>query len=112
LNPASAIGPSRPTNALGDADAGAIDQDARRAVPPARRRNRRLRARRVRHVARHRDAADLAGDRFGRRAVEIEHRDLGASLGQGARRRRAQARRAAGDKCRMPLDAHRRLLVA
>ena len=80
LKSASAIGPSRPTMRCGDADAGAVDEEARRPVRRPRRRHRRLGARRVRHVAADRDAADLGRHRLGQRLVEIEQRHLGARL--------------------------------
>ena len=60
----------------------------------------------ARHVAFQRQAADLAGDRFGPGLVDVEHGDLGAGLGQVARHIGADARARTCDDRRLTLDLH------
>ena len=76
-------------HALGDADAGAVDQHARRAMRLGGRGDRGFRRGRIGDVADHGDAADLGGDGFGELGVEVAYRDLGAlAPPAGARSRR------------------------
>ncbi len=97
-------------DARADADPGAIDQHARRALHLARRRHRRLATPGIGDVATDGDAADLGRDLLGVLLVDVEHRHLGAGRRQGARRRRAETRSAAGDDRRVTLQLHARLL--
>ncbi len=94
-----------------DADAGAIDQEARRPLRRARLGHRLLAALGIGDVAAQRDAADLGRHLLGVLLVDVEHGDLGARLGQRPRRGRAQSRSAAGDQRRLPLELHAFLLV-
>ena len=50
----------------------------------------------------HGKAVDLGRDGFGPVAVDVEHRDLGALLGEPAARGRADARATAGDDRSLP----------
>ena len=93
-------------DALGRTDAGAIDQDARRAVVGGGLLDRRLGGRAVRHVAGHRDAFDAGGHFGGAFFVEVEDRHLGAGGGERARGGRSQSGCAAGDDRRLSLDFH------
>jgi hypothetical protein len=93
-------------DALGNADAGAIDEDARRAMGGFRLGEGRLGRGAVRNVADHAQAADRRRDRLGVGGVEIEHGDLDALGGQGLRGRPAQARAAARHDRRHSLDIH------
>jgi hypothetical protein len=93
-------------DALGRSYAGAIDQDARRAVHGARGFHCRLRAFGVGNVAGHRDAFDAGGHFGGALFVEIENRHLGAGRGESARGGGSQSRCAAGDDRRLSLDFH------
>src|SRR5262249_53587567 len=79
------------------AGARAVDEDALLAV----RRARLCKARRdafvVRHVHFAEHAANLGGDLLALVLLPVEERDLDAALGERARRRLAEAGRAAGD---------------
>ena len=97
----SGIGPSRPTMRFAGPDAGAIDQDARRAVLGARLRQRRGGLLGVGDVALHGVTADLLRDRARAVEIDVEAGDLGAGVGElrprsprpGRRRRRSRSRR-------------------
>src|SRR4029077_3599875 len=92
--------------APGGSDAGAIDQDAGRAVPLARLRQRRARLPGIGHVALQRVAADLVRQRAGAVEIDVDDGDPGAGAGEFARRRCAEAGGAAGHHHGVSLDVH------
>jgi hypothetical protein len=83
--------------ALGDADAGAADEDALDAVLGPRRGERLVDAVVARHVRLAKYAADLGGDFFAALALQIENGDFRAKPGEPAGGRFAEAGGAAGD---------------
>ena len=97
-------------HALGNADAGAIDQHPRRTMGFGRLRDGGFRGSCIGYVADDRRALDLGGDALGEFGVEIAHRNLRALRGQPARGRSTQSRRAAGDDCGHILQLHDFLL--
>jgi hypothetical protein len=100
------VRPVAADDAHADADAGAVDEDARRPVRLARLGDGRLGAGPVGNVAFYGHAAGLGCDFAGGVLVDVEHRDLGAFPGEGARRGGAEAGAAAGDDGRVSLDVH------
>src|SRR5262249_57786452 len=92
-------------NALGRADAGAIDEDARGTVLFPRLGDRGGGAPRIGDVAFARDAADLAGDLARARLVDVEHGDLGAALRERRRGRPADPRSPSPDARRLASHA-------
>src|SRR5258708_3701896 len=99
-----------PAEAPADADAGAVEEDPRRPMRLARLGHSRLGAGPVGNVASDRGPTDLCGDFAGAVLVDVEHRDLGAVPGEGARRGGAEAGAAPGDDGRVSLDDHQFLL--
>src|SRR5262249_53163164 len=93
-------------DALGRPDAGAIDQDARRAVLVARLRQRGGRLLSMGHVAIERLPADLLRYRPGAVEVDVEAGDSGAGAGELARGRGAEAGGAAGHDGGVSFDVH------
>jgi len=93
-------------DALGGTDAGAIDDDARRAVIGGGLADRRLGRAGIGHVARDGDAVDVDrhfGSGFG---VDVDNGHFGAGLRQHSRRRCAKARTAAGYDRGMSRNIH------
>ena len=82
-------------DALGDADAGAVDQHPRRAMRGLGLRDRRARRGLIRDVADNGEAAERPGRLLARRRVEIEHRHAGAFGGKRLGRRPAEPRASA-----------------
>src|SRR5262249_55245251 len=84
--------------ALGDADAGAADEDTLDAVLGPCRRERLVDAVVAGHVGLAEDAADLAGEPFAALALQIEDGDFGPGPGEPAGGRLAETGGAAGDE--------------
>ena len=93
-------------DALGDADAGAVHQHARRPMRLRRRNHGRLAGRGIGDVAGHRDTADLLGQFLGQFYVEVAYRDLGALRRKLSRGGGAQSRCASGDDGGLILQLH------
>ena len=98
--------PAAPDDALGRRDAGAVDQDSRRAMSLAGLPDSGLGRIGAGHVAGDAKPANLRRDRGRLVAVEVEYADLGAGLGQVARGLFAQSRTAAGDDGAMTRYIH------
>jgi hypothetical protein len=95
-----------PISTLGDADAGAVHQNARRAVRRSGFGDRCFRRGGIGNVADHGDAADLGGNALGKLFIEIADGDLRALGGEPARGRGAQSRCTAGDDGGLVLQLH------
>jgi hypothetical protein len=91
----SGIAPSRPTDALRDADPGAVDEDARRPVRLGRFGDGGGGSVRIGHVAGKADAADLGRTCHRCLDIDIQHGDLCACLRKHLCRCRAKPRCAA-----------------
>jgi hypothetical protein len=99
--------PVAPDDSLGRGYSGAADQDAAGSMFRARLVQRGLHGPAVGNVAIQAQPTDPVGYGRGAVAVAVQHRDLRARLGQGAGRRRPQARRAACYDSRYTFDIHR-----
>ena len=93
-------------HALGNTDAGAIDQHARRAVRLGGLRDGSLRRGGIGDVAGDGHALELGRDALGELGVEVEHRDLRALRRQLSRGRGAEARCSTGDDRGLILQLH------
>jgi hypothetical protein len=94
----------------GGADAGAIDGDARRAVPLTRRLNGRFDRTGVGHIAADREPAYRARRGGRRRLVDVQDRNLDPRRGQRFCRCLAETGGSAADDCRLSRDLHVLLL--
>ena len=99
-------------DALRRADAGAVDEDARRAVVGGGLGDRRLGAGAVGDVAVNGDAVDVDRGLGGDLLVDVEERHLGAGLSQHARGGGAEAGASAGNECCVSANIHDQLPCA
>ena len=93
-------------DALRRTDAGAVEQDTRRAELGIGFLHGRFSACGIRHVALHRDTADRLGMRIRRIQIDVEQRDLGARCRQHRGCRGAETGAAAGDDRGVSFNIH------